>query len=327
MYSGYNSSINPSVDLFFANVAYRYGHSAVNSFILRIDENGNQAAEGHLILRNAFFGDICSEIRKYGVESILRGFAAQNDQNVDTTFVDDIRNHLPLAGPGGHFDLSAIGIQRTRELGIPDYNTCRKAFNLTTAKYWSDVTSNIQLQRQLSNLYPNIDDADVYVAAFVEDHTDANSAVGPLMRKSIMDQFTRLRDGDRFWYEAPGILTTEEHAELLNFTYGTMIQMNTKISHFPSDPFVAVHPSYFANGIQQAKKASQKAYGSGSVSVLGNLQLSWTIQSDISVIDFIFESNSSGWYGFGLGSNMLGAEIFFCTDSGNGSFTVIDSWR
>ncbi|KAJ3318991.1 hypothetical protein HDU76_000668 [Blyttiomyces sp. JEL0837] len=322
-YKGYDPTINPAIDLFFANVAFRYGHSAINSIVTRIDDYGQEIPEGHVVFRDFFYQNNCNEIMAYGIEPILRGFATQHDQVVDTKFVDDIRNYLPL-NPGFHYDLAAIGVQRGRELGIPDYNTCRLAFNMTPARTWSDVTSDPTIQSLLAQTYTSIDDSDPYVVAFAEDHVDANSMLGPMMRKSVMDQFLRLRDADRFWYERPGILTDDERRELANYTLGDMIVANTKIKHFPSDPFVAVNISsmfflYGPQGVLPTTPAPQ-------LTILGKLRLSWSIRSDEQMIDFVFESNATGWFGFGFGVNMLGADIYFCQDMGNGTFTVVDSY-
>ena len=43
------------VDDFFSTVSYRYGHSEVGDIILRLDDNGNEAPEGHLPLFEVFF--------------------------------------------------------------------------------------------------------------------------------------------------------------------------------------------------------------------------------------------------------------------------------
>ena len=42
------------------------------------------------------------------------------------------------------------------------------------------------------------DDIDLWVGGLLETTTDGP---GPLFRAIIVDQFRRIRDGDRFWYE------------------------------------------------------------------------------------------------------------------------------
>src|SRR5207248_1772224 len=41
---------------------------------------------------------------------------------------------------------------------------------------------------------------DAWVGALAEDHV-RGSSTGPLIRAVLVDQFSRLRDGDRFWYQ------------------------------------------------------------------------------------------------------------------------------
>ncbi|KAI8847801.1 DOMON domain-containing protein [Chytridium lagenaria] len=60
--------------------------------------------------------------------------------------------------------------------------------------------------------------------------------------------------------------------------------------------------------------------------MLGTLRLTWTVRASDGMVDFLFQSNASGWFGFGIGSNMVNADIYFATKSSNGSLTVIDSW-
>lgn len=49
----------------------------------------------------------------------------------------------------------------------------------------------------LRKLYPNVDDIDLFVGGLLE----ANEGLGPVFKQIILEQFTRIRDGDRFWFE------------------------------------------------------------------------------------------------------------------------------
>src|SRR5262249_14187046 len=65
---------------------------------------------------------------------------------------------------------------------------------------FSQITSNTDLQAKLRALYGSVNNIDAWVGALAEDHV-AGGSTGPLIRAVLVNQFTRLRDGDRFWYE------------------------------------------------------------------------------------------------------------------------------
>ena len=81
------------------------------------------------------------------------------------------------------------------------YNKIRVASNLKPATNWSDITTNPVVQARLKQLYANVDQVEALVGALAEDHI-AGSNFGPLLRKSMIDQFTAIRDSDRFYYES-----------------------------------------------------------------------------------------------------------------------------
>ena len=61
------------------------------------------------------------------------------------------------------------------------------------------VTSDPDLQAALEAIYGSVDAMDVWVGGLAEDHMPGAS-VGELVATAIIEQFTRLRDGDRFFY-------------------------------------------------------------------------------------------------------------------------------
>jgi hypothetical protein len=64
--------------------------------------------------------------------------------------------------------------------------------------------------------------------------------LGPLFQASFRDQFLRLRDGDRFWYQREGQLLPGELEELTadNTNFYKMVMRNTlNITSFPTKPF------------------------------------------------------------------------------------------
>lgn len=81
-YTGYNASVNPTVDLFFGTVAYRYGHATLTDVILRLDENWGEHAKGHLQLMQTYYNP--DEVLSAGIEPIIRGLIAMPQGEVET---------------------------------------------------------------------------------------------------------------------------------------------------------------------------------------------------------------------------------------------------
>ena len=58
----------------------------------------------------------------------------------------------------------------------------------------------------LKRLYDTPDNTDLWPAGLAEDSTSGGS-LGPTFACLVSKQFERLRDGDRFYYENPGVFT------------------------------------------------------------------------------------------------------------------------
>eukprot|EP00794_Sanderia_malayensis_P005388 gene5388-6061_t len=223
-YTGYNPKIDSTIATEFSNAAFRFGHSQVSTNVFRYEKNGAVSKFGHLLLRDGFFRPD-RVTQEGGIEPILRGAIKHLSQEVDMKVVDELRNFLFQAG-GVMLDLAAINIQRSRETGIPDYNTVRAKLGLKKRASFYDVTSNRRLAAKLKNLYKNINNVDLWVGGLAEDH-EPGSTLGETFRKIFLSQFLRLRDGDRFWYEK--ILTPRQIAFVHRQTLSKIIRLNTGV--------------------------------------------------------------------------------------------------
>ena len=197
-YQGFDESVDPGIDVLFATAAYRIGHTMVSPTFLRLDADGQIIPEGNLELRDGFFRpDLL--VTEGGVDPVLRGLALDRMQSVDTRVIDDLRNFL-FGPPGaGGMDLLSMNLQRGRDHGLCDYNSVRESYGLTRVTQFSDITSDVTLQTALAAAFPNVDEIDPWVGLLSEDYFPG-SITGPTMRAVLIDQFTRLRDGDRFFY-------------------------------------------------------------------------------------------------------------------------------
>lgn len=111
-YPGYNQSVDASIMTEFSTGAFRYGHSEVNEFFMRLNENREVIPEGNLHLRSSYFQP---NSLSAGIDPILIGMATQIQREVDTIFVEDLRNYLFGAPGNGGMDLIAINTHRARD--------------------------------------------------------------------------------------------------------------------------------------------------------------------------------------------------------------------
>lgn len=237
-YRGYHSEVNPGITNEFATAAYRVGHTMVSPMLLRLGEDGEPIPDGPLPLDEAFFDPGLMDDQ--GIDPFLRGFAAQVAQEIDTEIVDGLRNFL-FGPPGaGGFDLASLNIQRGRDHGLPRYNAVRVDLGLEPALTFADVTPDPAVQQRLTLVYGTVDDLDLWVGGLAEDHVPG-ALVGETFFVILKDQFERLRDGDRFWYQSylsPSLVRRVEQA-----TLARIIRRNTGIGpEIQHDVFVVPTP-------------------------------------------------------------------------------------
>jgi len=222
-YRGYRAHVDATLSNLFTTAYYRWGHSALNGTIARLDAQGLESAHGHLALRSAFFRPdrLASE---GGIEPLLRGLASQVARPIDLRVVDDVRNFLFGEPGGGGFDLFALNVQRGRDHGLASYNQARRSLGLKRRGRYSAISSDRQVNATLASLYRSVDDIDAWVGVLAE-HPVRGSLLGPLAHRALKQQFERLRDGDRFWYRRD--LQPDEMAQVASLT--TVIRRNTSI--------------------------------------------------------------------------------------------------
>jgi len=234
-YQGYNDEIDPGIVNVFATAAYRVGHTMLSAELLRLEEDGDASSFGALALRDAFFNpDALTE--EGGVAPLLRGLSEQLAQEVDPYIIDDVRNFL-FGQPGdGGFDLASLNIQRGRDHGLPSYNEVRIAYGLIPVADFSDITSNLDIQTKLQAVYGSVDNIDVFVGGLAEDHVEGGM-IGSLFSAILVDQFERIRDGDRFWYE--NRFSGEALEQIESVSLADIIKLNSDIEYLQQNVMLA----------------------------------------------------------------------------------------
>ncbi|MFG0325677.1 MAG: peroxidase family protein [Phycisphaerales bacterium JB037] len=237
--AAYDASVDPAISETFSAAAFRLGHTMLNSELKRYNEDGTEYAGGHLSLSQAFFHP--SIVTEPGsLDAIVRGLAQQQAEAIDTRVVDDVRNML-FGPPGaGGLDLLSLNIQRGRDHGLQDYNTIRAQFGLTPVGSFAEITSDAGLATMLEALYGDVDTIDPWVGLMSEDAMPGSS-LGETAAAILIDQFTRLRDGDRFFYLWDDDLS-EVLSEIESTRLSDILLRNTDIVSLQGNVFLVPAP-------------------------------------------------------------------------------------
>jgi peroxidase len=252
-YGGYKTNVDATISTEFSTVAFRFGHSLLSA---NIGRETNQAtpifdvskAGTEISLAQAFFNpnllnpsgvvDPLTGHTSSDIGPLLKAMADGVSQANDLLAVGDIRNLLfgPL-GAGGE-DLMARDIQRARDHGITDYNSLRVAMGLPAVTSFAQITSDVKVQQELAAAYPGgVNTIDPFEGGLAEGHV-AGSDVGPLFQAIMVDQFTRLRDGDRFFYLNENLNADERQILQQGNTLAEVISANTPITNLQADVFL-----------------------------------------------------------------------------------------
>jgi hypothetical protein len=229
-YSDYDPSVDPSVANEFSTAAFRM-HTFINDDVEFFGNDG-RAVHEEVALAEAFNNP--DLLRETGADAILKYLASTQAQEFDNQIVDSLRNFL-FGQPGqGGFDLASLNIQRGRDHGLADYNSVREAYGLTRVASFADITSDPELQQSLESLYGNVDNIDLWVGGLAEDHLPGSS-VGELVQTIVVDQFERLRDADRFWYE--NVFSGQAIRQIESTSLADIIARNSTIDNLQQDVF------------------------------------------------------------------------------------------
>jgi hypothetical protein len=250
-YTGYNPQIDPAIATEFSTVAFRFGHSLLSGNIERHTNNGLDIADAaggaSIPLAQDFFDpnllsrtgavDPLTGHTASDIGAVLKGDADGVAQAMDLLAIRDVRNLLFGNGSQGGQDLIARDIQRARDNGIGSYNQVRVAYGLPAVTSFAQITSDVGVQKELQQAYGSVANIDPFEGGLAEDHVPG-SDVGPLFQAIMVDQFTRLRNGDRFFYLNEQFSPDELALLGQGNTLAKVIEANTNITNLQSDVMV-----------------------------------------------------------------------------------------
>jgi len=198
-YAGYSANVDSHISTEFSTSAYRFGHSMVNEQLLRLsamDVNSPSPA-GPLLLADAFFTP--EHVEGPGsVDELVRGLIMQPAEAIDMEVADVLRNNLF----GEQDDLLARNIQRGRDHHQMTYVQARRHYNLPTPRRFSDISGDNDIANRVADAHQfDINAVELFVGGLAE-APFGDSQLGELFTRILADQFERLRDGDRHFYQA-----------------------------------------------------------------------------------------------------------------------------
>ncbi|XP_006883008.1 PREDICTED: dual oxidase 2 [Elephantulus edwardii] len=249
-YKGYNSFQDPSIspeflaasEQFFSTMVppgvYMRNASCHFQKILIKDLDSSPA----LRVCNSFWSRENPNLNSaMAVNHLLLGMASQISELEDRIVVEDLRDFWPGPGKYSRTDYVASSIQRGRDMGLPSYNQALMALGLTTPQNWSNFNPNVEPQvlEATADLYnQDLSRLELLPGGLLESHGNP----GPLFTAIVLDQFVRLRDGDRYWFEntGNGLFSNEEIAEIRNTTLRDVLVAVTNVDPSALQPNVFV---------------------------------------------------------------------------------------
>ncbi|XP_014396031.1 PREDICTED: LOW QUALITY PROTEIN: peroxidasin homolog, partial [Myotis brandtii] len=131
------------------------------------------------------------------------------------------------------------------------FATAAFRYNLSAAHTFEDLKNEIQdpeVREKLRRLYGSPLNIDLFPALMVEDLVPG-SRLGPTLMCLLSTQFQRLRDGDRLWYENPGVFSPAQLTQIKQTSLARVLCDNSdNITRVQRDVFrVAEYPHGYSS--------------------------------------------------------------------------------
>uniref|UniRef100_A0A8C6PPL3 NAD(P)H oxidase (H2O2-forming) n=1 Tax=Nothobranchius furzeri TaxID=105023 RepID=A0A8C6PPL3_NOTFU len=229
-YPGYQKFVDPGISPEFQAAAIRFGVTMAPPGVYMRNKtchfqtimNMDGSTSPALRLCNSFWKRNNVKTSQ-DVDNLLMGMASQIAEREDNIVVEDLRDFMYGPQRFTRTDLVALTIQRGRDFGLQSYIHVRNALDLPPVKTFEEINpelnrNNPQLLLDVAELYDrDISKLELFPGGLLE----STDGPGPVFSAIILDQFERIRNGDRFWFENKqnGLFTDEEIQMIRRVTY------------------------------------------------------------------------------------------------------------
>ncbi|CAF0786429.1 unnamed protein product [Didymodactylos carnosus] len=248
--SQYDPRKSPAIWTEFATAAFRC-HTFVRDWYSR-------ATPDYKLIDQKLLWDISHhvapawEFDNGGLDAITRGAVFDYGSAFDSSFADQIRHHLfetveNAQAETKRFDLPAMNMNRARESGIDGYNAYREWCGFKRAKifeHFSDMMNSDSIE-DLKRVYRHPDDVDLWAGLNMENPI-SGGLVGPTSACIIAQQFLKVKQADRFFYEHPDVLTPEQLQIIKSFPFQCFMCVTLETRSMQPNAFLP--PSQAGNG-------------------------------------------------------------------------------
>ena len=261
-FTGYNSNVSPQITGEFATSAFRMGHSLMRQSLDRSNIYQNFSTnnaggppgpgrnlyfQAYNLYQSFFQSDMAYNSNTEGLNGILLGILNDPAWRFGTYGTGLQNNLFQTTFPNGTtyaIDLLAFNINRGRDHGLQPYiNYVKQCFNITINTFADLVPKfmNQQSIQQLQAVYSDVRDVDFY-AGGLKENIVPNWTIGPTFGCIISNQFSKIKTGDRFWYEngpntSPTAFTLNQLQQIKNVTLAGLICNNYDIFTIPKQAF------------------------------------------------------------------------------------------
>ncbi|XP_028393408.1 lactoperoxidase-like [Dendronephthya gigantea] len=249
-YRDFRTGVNAGITNAFATAAFRLGHSLVRPKFEFLKSNFQPFPFSPIPLRHVFFNNIQTQIN--GIDGWIIGLIGNVSQEMDNEMAIGLTNELFQRDNREGLNLAALNMQRAREHGLPFYSDflaeCGRRFPKLYPVDVRDVRSFDQIDdlfrpevlASIKKVYRNKPQiTDLFTAGISEKPTSREAILGPTFTCLLIDQFERLRDGDRFFYRNKGVFTPNQLRSIEKRSLSDIICNNINVVSVPKKAFFA----------------------------------------------------------------------------------------